>query len=1080
MMLRTFAVIGLSTLTATATMASVQDGRQSAPSIPTSAASIAAMSDFDLPDTDFARRIIREREQMSQSLPRQAQRFPKTPTHELALPVTDNGKGFAGTGRLMLKFKDSVGARATLYPSTTITSSAGRDLTVVTQILESHNATIRQSIHKSPSELAAVQAKARALSNRHQPDLTAIMQISFPDGISGRRLLSLARQINDLDIVEWLEFETPVLQASGGGIPDVNPTNAATSTPDWISSAWLRDDTPGGNDPVPITTQPIPGTSPQRWEPVAGSVDPRLRYQSDSLQQYQIGTGQLQPPGAFVEDDFKTWFTETNFLGAGGYNFPGMIRLAGQAWRRYGSPPNTTNPAFDVGRTKAGGFLGTLPEPTKVWLYGAEFEIVDITECANGLTDYDCQTCYEVKPCDWDTIIPPPADENPCDGATVPIKDASNPFPEFATDLENLQVYRNIMLCPTGRKTEIAIVDRSAFERHEEFLFDRYGNFLEPEDRPVIFEEGQSMVLLELDEDFRGNASHGTASAGMLVAGNNNFGLTGMTWASRVRFYPSISIEEGARLQSAIVSAIGDLDPGSILCLPVATDNPEASTDPEQGAISGPQAGAFHEALASPACRGGGQFLSTNAAYATLISVARDAGIVVVQAAGNDGALLGSEPGGEDAEGTGAIVATAITPSGFTTFPPAAGGFWGDTTTVDADGNPLPGPWPWCGPTRWAGSNFFGEDVNSNVAARTLSGWGAGVPSLGYGDLYKNLDPAAGFAIPSEELDPLERDFLRSYTGPRGEVLLAPPGDDSYTVGNLIHNAVINTGGSVFQGTSSACVQISGMAAWLQGFGQMFYGTNLSAAQIAAATGSTAPAATLMANYCELVPGDPLDGSAIGFPNGNGNTVNSSSAAAPGGATVSLIPPSPNGPRGVIGLLTQIGQGFDGNVIIHYGDRIRGNKFSLGNAGDGNVLAVRSEPANMGQITEDLTYIVTGETTDVGLIFESPADSEDIISMSLLINRRANIPAVVEVAFARNFEFERYVPLRLEIMPNVLTEAVYDFGEGGTLNIASFVNDDSEVDIRLYTIGMGFIGSTSFVVEYDEIELQVNEDNAPL
>ena len=148
-----------------------------------------------------------------------------------------------------------------------------------------------------------------------------------------------------------------------------------------------------------------------------------------------------------IDDDPSTWFLGSKFIGAGGYDIPGMVRLAGQAWRRYGSPPSDRG-VFDVGPGPNSGFLGTLPSPTKVWLYGAEFEIIDIEDCddwvdVNG--NPGCETCYEVVPRNAD--------------GTIPIKNSVNPFPEFATDLQNLDIYANIRLCPTGNKTEIGVID---------------------------------------------------------------------------------------------------------------------------------------------------------------------------------------------------------------------------------------------------------------------------------------------------------------------------------------------------------------------------------------------------------------------------------------------------------------------------------------------------------------------------------------------------------------------------------------------------------------------------------------------
>lgn len=1093
-MLRTLAVIGLSTLTATATLASVNDGRDT--TFPT----LEGMA-FELPEADLTagpRRTNRTER-------REAKVYPKTPSDRLFLPISKDGTQFHGTGRILVKFRNEARVRAELFASPTLTSAAGLDVSIVTDLLEQNEATVQQLIQKSPLELDKLRRVVFERSNRVQPDFAAFTVVGFPNGVTSDVLLALGRKLNDLDLVEWVEFETPILPASpmSGGGPRVIPIeNPATTTPDFTSAPWLNNRIPDG--PIP---NPIPPSEALRYPPFTN--------QSTVLQQYQIGTQAGVDPTPPVnplpiDDDPSTWFLGSKFIGAGGYDIPGMVRLAGQAWRRYGSPPSDRG-VFDVGPGPNSGFLGTLPSPTKVWLYGAEFEIIDIEDCddwvdVNG--NPGCETCYEVVPRNAD--------------GTIPIKNSVNPFPEFATDLQNLDIYANIRLCPTGNKTEIGVIDIAAFDSHEEWLFDRYGDFIEPENRNVIFEEGQTMVLLEGPggEYFRSNASHGTAVAGVLVAGNNNFGLTGMTWASRVQFFPSLSSEEGARLASAITSAIIALEPGSILCCPIQTPQGAAGIDPEIGVYTNPVPGGFAQgpyifAPLTALAADGAQHLSSNTVYSALLNAARDAGLVVVQAAGNGGAPCESDPGGEGGTGVG-IICTAVTPSAlandtndgtgglcnFIYVRPGDCDFgsleYGNNTcsyynmsilAECSEDAPFPSyitAWPYCSQTRWPGSNFFGpgSEESSNIRARTVSGWGMGVPSLGYGDFYRNEIPPI---LPNDDVDPLERDFLRSYTGPRPNApTYNPSGNqqvtDAYNFGNgslgdpttdppTPPTPALNHNGLIFQGTSLAATQTAGLAAWLQGFGQMFYGTNLSDDQIISAMGVDFSEV----NLCETLP-TPFETDPVGYVGDPAAGRNNNAVEG----TAALVPRVPSGPRSVIGVLTQIGQSFNGVIDVYWGTRLRGTKFALANNGDGNVLAIRSEPANLGQRNAGLTYIVTGETTDLGIAFESPADSTDVISMELLVSARANAPAVVEVPYVRNFNLNRYVPLGVNLLPIAFEQRTYAFGNGGTLDIASFVDENQNVDIRFYSVGMGFIGSSTYVVEYDFISLLVNQDNAPL
>ena len=1147
-MLRTFAVIGLSTLTASATLASVQDSLPGLPTpgLPTPGLSTrsldANVSPFpELPEVDLSERTLRK---VRSKTPLPARIYRKPSSDRIFLPTSEDGTRFLGTGRIMVKFNNDAGVRAEPYPSRTLISTTGTDLSVVHDLLEAFDGTIQQLIQKSPSELEKLRRIVFERSNRIQPDFAAFTVISFPNGIESDQLLALGRGLNDLEITEFIEFETPVLSASpsslGGGprlVPDSNP---ATVTPDFTSETWLT-------DPIPF---PIPEPIP----PSEAYTYPPWTNQNLVLQQYQIGPARDNPldPDPLPDDnDPNTWFLASKFRSAEGYNIPAMVRLAGQAWRRYGSLPVGPNGTvrddcnapggpepFCLGLgpngTPSSGFLGTLPDPNKVWLYGSEFEIIDSETCADWVDingNSGCETCYEVIPRD---LIDP---------TIVPRKDARNPFPEFATDLQNLQIYENIRLCPTGNVTEIGVIDIAAFRYHEEWLYNRYGDQIynnvdadgnydpsldRPAERKLFFEEGQTMVLLEdqINEVTRSNASHGTAVAGVLNAGNNNFGMTGMVWGSRVRFYPTLSVEEGARLSGAITSAIIDLELGSILCCPIQTILPETGSAPETGIVTspidglaqGPSGSTFIppnfaqviypenplNALALP----GVQHLSSNTVYSSLLNAARDAGLVVVQAAGNGGSIIASDPGGEDSTGVG-IICTAVTPSQFVNqADPAFCAFgypepppeicdpnfvspWG-TTPCFYYGNtllgecseecPYPGnwslPWPYCSKTKWPGSNFLpaGGEEGPNVAQRVISGWGMGVASLGYGDFYRNENPPI---VPNGEVEPLERDFLRSYTGPRPDApTYNPSGEqvvaDSYRFGNEgfpTTNDPLNHNGLLFQGTSLAASQIAGFSAWMQGFAQMFYGTKLSDDQILVAMAIGG----IPVNDCEEQT-NGCDNEPTGYTGGFASGTNSRAVDG----TAALVPDTPSGPASVIGILTQIGQTFNGDVLVYWGERIRGSKFSLAQANDGNTLQIRAEPANMGQTNEGITYLVTGYTTDLGLILQSPAEPADIITMTLEVTRRVTLtPGAFEVAYARDFSTDRYVPIGVGILGNAFTLEAYDFGAAGSAGLQNFISDDKRVDIRLYSLTFGFIGSPPYNIAYDEVTLLINDANGP-
>lgn len=139
-----------------------------------------------------------------------------------------------------------------------------------------------------------------------------------------------------------------------------------------------------------------------------------------------------------------------------------------------------------------------------------------------------------------------------------------------------------------------------------------YAWFLEHEEwneGSVVAEPGQTPNLEALEGIADGN--HGTAVAGVLVAGDNGYGVTGIAPASTLGVYTEFSIEEGSRRPEAIISAASDSAPGDVILLEMQVgENTTAQLGPAE----------LDEAV----------WMATR--------MATDAGIVVVATAGN-GAL---------------------------------------------------------------------------------------------------------------------------------------------------------------------------------------------------------------------------------------------------------------------------------------------------------------------------------------------------------------------------------------------------------------------------------------------------------
>ena len=241
-----------------------------------------------------------------------------------------------------------------------------------------------------------------------------------------------------------------------------------------------------------------------------------------------------------------------------------------------------------------------------------------------------------------------------------------------------------------GQNTEVAVVEFSAYVEHEDLAGE------------VVAEPQQTQVLVISDPL---NPNHGTAVLGIIGAARNSIGVTGIAYGAALSFYPTVSVEEGSRLENALTNALIDLEEGDVINMSIGF--------------------------------GGGNTIVTSPTVFTLVSVGTAAGITSVCSAGNDASPCVTSPDGEG--DSGAIIVGACWP-----------GFQVGQLT---DAISIPGPFPGNNYCRLNFSNFTDlEDDNGSV---DVAAWGTGVTSIGYGDLFNGDNSSA---------DPLQVNKLRSYT----------------------------------------------------------------------------------------------------------------------------------------------------------------------------------------------------------------------------------------------------------------------------------------------------------------------------
>lgn len=105
-----------------------------------------------------------------------------------------------------------------------------------------------------------------------------------------------------------------------------------------------------------------------------------------------------------------------------------------------------------------------------------------------------------------------------------------------------------------GASVRLADIEYAWLVEHEEW-----------NEGSLVPEPGQTPDFAALEGITDGN--HGTAVAGVLIAGDNGYGVTGIAPDSTLGVYPELTVESGSRRPEAIIAAAADGDVGDVILL---------------------------------------------------------------------------------------------------------------------------------------------------------------------------------------------------------------------------------------------------------------------------------------------------------------------------------------------------------------------------------------------------------------------------------------------------------------------------------------------------------------------------------
>jgi len=982
------------------------------------------------------------RESAGKQLTAQPTRPSKTPTKDpglLQLPLNPRTGQPIHTGRLIVMFKESAGIRAPRIAGVDVSSLGKSDVGQIQATIAAYGATIRQAINTDPARLAELRARGLERSGKVSPDLASMMMI---EGVPPSQLLSAGRAFLEMAEVEWVEVEGKVSLCApqGGGCGNPPPVCGFGSTGNnWVACAECGTCDDGVALPC---VYPHPGTVDNDNNLVGNCSDPAT-----------CGTvNGVRPSCAVCWDEVCA--TLANLLGPSGFGGDGIYDTCLQTILAGTTPPPGYPPPFPFD-------CDWDPLEESIVITNSPFDLHGLA----GSSNPDCcrEVCFRDVSCctvGWDetcasiaigsyeacystpgiTItggggsprfpsdqkpsplfdpqmlrIPPPVPtENsfalslyttalkypdPYVGPNPPPATPPGTFGPFinATGFRggglDLAGFRSLLNEFPGNNgpqlptIKIAVVEPSALVDHEDLLI------LNTTQTKVIVEPGQTPLVINDQSDppptFEGSFDtapmHGTATLGIISATENTIGVTGIVPEAVPLFFPTESFEEQGRLLTAMTNAAlvlsdittADPNPGNVMVLPIDI---------------------------------GGQPLNSVAPTAAIIASAINSGVAVVLAAGNASQAIADPIVGSEA----AVIAGGVNP-----------GF--QFTTTPNDFRVYPGL-NYC---RSGISNFSG------ASAVDVSGWGRGVCTLGYGDLFCGENAGESDNPAVEEY---EQNRLRTYTATWG-------------------------------GTSAGAAQIAGVVAMMQALSKQVYdGLPLSAADIKGAL--RAPDSTYP--QCGLAQG-------AGFPTQNG---------IPGVLIGDLVADEDLALVGGFPAMRRLGTNIiTGNFFtsnqcefqIVTGTLLGGSQLSIREIDNKFVKTITARPSGAASsgLGPPLFYPTSKRVLDIQVLRTTTLnDVNDLTQVSVRVTgQTVSAPSALVMAFIYNYVTNRWV-----VMPNYVGQMT----SGGAAIPQFFlpaclfpqyvgIPNGSSIDlaVRVVVLPVGGFGQTQ--IWLDQIEILFND-----
>ena len=448
---------------------------------------------------------------------------PKTPTARLVAPID-------ATGQLIIKFRDVIQARA--QGDGTVLSLSNANLNQFGAVIAQHQLQVAPAFRTPQASLLELQARAAGYSGKAQPDLAGMMYVSG----DWNQVQAAAKVLNDLDTVEWVEFEKRLVPYQVAGM--------------------------ACGDPMTGSCYDLAGNGSPFCENLACcdlicAGDPFCCDMLFTWDEICAGLANLYcdaPPADRCTSPLNESCFEAHVTGGclDETCCNAVCMIDPFCCDSFWDSICVSRAAQDDANCATGcqGGNGPTADLTRLQGYLRVPDYVDQPGGAPACLAFPAPNFGGYGGHGWNFQGPayPMADDpDPYEGLYGLSRQLFEVFGVGETDPPGSNDFDDLVYNTLGKGIKIAVIEWAYFEDHE--------------DLNVITEPGQTLIMI----DWITEPDHATACLGIINALDNDLGVIGIAPEAQAYFFPLTSIEDGPRFSEAFINTYLTLGPGDVV-----------------------------------------------------------------------------------------------------------------------------------------------------------------------------------------------------------------------------------------------------------------------------------------------------------------------------------------------------------------------------------------------------------------------------------------------------------------------------------------------------------------------------------